>query len=111
LNFQKNHVFISFSQKLSLTQSDTGRTQIPISYFSKVDSLKMTEQIHESIGQKQNVQDDIETKFGTTMIFSNVVSCRTCGMEMQFVEKDVIFGEDWYHSKCWQETQEDKHHV
>jgi len=68
----------------------------------------MIEQIHESIGKNQN---DSEIKFASTVVFSNIVSCCTCGMEMQFVENDVIFGEDWYHGKCWQKTQEGKQNV
>lgn len=68
----------------------------------------MIEQIHEDDGQKQNGN---EIKFGSMVVFSNIVSCCACGMQMQFVENDVIFGEDWYHGKCWQKTQEDKQNV
>ena len=27
--------------------------------------------------------------------------CASCGREMDFVEGDIIYGEDWYHGNCW----------
>ena len=27
--------------------------------------------------------------------------CMSCGKEMEFVEGDIIYGEDWYHGNCW----------
>lgn len=71
----------------------------------------MIEQIQENKNHNNDMQNDNKTKFQSTMIFSNIVSCNTCGMKMEFVENDVIFGEDWYHGKCWKETQERKRNV
>ncbi len=68
----------------------------------------MAEQIQENASQKQNGS---EIKFESTVISSNIASCCICGMEMQFVEYDVIFGADWYHAKCWKETQGGKLNV
>jgi len=68
----------------------------------------MAEQIQEGASQKQNGN---EIKFESAMISSNIASCCICGMEMQFVEHDVIFGEDWYHGKCWKETRGGKLNV
>lgn len=71
----------------------------------------MTGQIQENLNHNHNVQNDNKIKFQSTMIFSNIVSCHSCGMQMQFVENDVIFGEDWYHSKCWKDIQGEKQNV
>ncbi len=30
--------------------------------------------------------------------------CTNCGKEMEFVEGDVIYGENWYHGNCWKST-------
>ena len=30
--------------------------------------------------------------------------CMLCGKEMEFVEGDIIYGEDWYHGNCWNAT-------
>lgn len=91
-----------------MTQSDTVRVQIPISNFLKESAPKMIEQLQENVSHEHNAHHGNEIKFESTMVFSKVVSCSSCGMEMQFVEKDVIFGENWYHGKCWQKTQEGK---
>ena len=69
----------------------------------------MIKQIHENTSHEQNMLNGNEIQ--SAMIFSKVVSCCTCGMEMEFVENDVIFGEDWYHGKCWKATQERKQNV
>lgn len=31
--------------------------------------------------------------------------CRSCGKEMDLVEGDTIYGEDWYHGNCWKKVQ------
>ena len=31
-------------------------------------------------------------------------SCTSCGKEMDLVEGDIIYGEDWYHGNCWNAT-------
>jgi hypothetical protein len=69
----------------------------------------MIEQIHVNANHEQNMLNGNEKQ--TTMLFSKIVTCCTCGMEMEFVENDVIFGEDWYHGKCWKATQERKRNV
>lgn len=69
----------------------------------------MIEQIHETLNHNDNIETELN--FQSTMIFSNIVLCHNCGMEMQFVENDVIFGEEWYHAKCWQDKQGDKLNV
>lgn len=72
----------------------------------------MIEQLQQNVDHhKQDAQNDKEIKFESTMVFSHIVSCSACGMQMQFVENDVIFGENWYHGKCWKETQGGKHDV
>ncbi len=71
----------------------------------------MIEQIQENKHHKIDVENDDTTKFQSTMIFSNIVSCCICGMQMEFVEKDVIYGENWYHGTCWKKTQETKQNV
>ena len=33
--------------------------------------------------------------------FSRVIpNCTSCGKEMQFIEGDIICGENWYHNEC-----------
>ena len=71
----------------------------------------MAEQIQENLNHNNGIQNDNEIKVQSPMIFSNIASCHICGMQMQFVEHDVIFGEDWYHGKCWKETQGGKQNV
>ncbi len=30
-----------------------------------------------------------------------MITCTNCGKEMEFVEGDIIYGENWYHVTCW----------
>lgn len=94
-----------------MTQSDTVRVQIPISNFLKESAQKMIEQLQENVNHEHGTHHGNEIKFESATVFSKVVSCSACGMQMQFVERDVIFGENWYHGKCWQQTQEGKSNV
>ena len=71
----------------------------------------MMEQIQREINDNKNIENDNEIELQSTMIFSNIVLCCICGMKMQFVENDVIFGSDWYHGKCWKITQETEQNV
>ena len=71
----------------------------------------MIEQIHENKNHEQNLLHGEKTMFQSAMVFSKIVSCCICGIKMEFVENDVIFGEDWYHGKCWKATQEGKQNV
>ena len=71
----------------------------------------MIEHIHENQNHEQNLLHGNETRFQSAMVFSKIATCCTCGMEMEFVENDVIFGEDWYHGKCWKAMQEAKQNV
>ena len=70
----------------------------------------MIEQINKTSYTNEIAQNN-KIKLQSQMVFSNIALCRTCGMQMEFVEKDVIFGEDWYHGKCWQQMQEGKQNV
>jgi hypothetical protein len=33
--------------------------------------------------------------------------CTNCGKEMDFVEGDIIYGENWYHATCWKTKNEE----
>ncbi len=68
----------------------------------------MIEQSYKTENQNNVPNHGTKTEFQSAMVFSNVASCCTCGMQMEFVENDVIYGEDWYHGKCWKITREDK---
>lgn len=71
----------------------------------------MIEQIHENKNHNKVLENGNKTEFQSTMVFSNIVSCCVCGMQMEFVENDVIYGENWYHGKCWKNTGGEKQNV
>lgn len=49
----------------------------------------MMEQIQENKNHGEILENGNKTEFQSAMIFSNIVSCCTCGMQMEFVENDV----------------------
>ena len=59
----------------------------------------MIEQIQQN---SKTIIDKSKMKFQSQIFFLNKVSCSSCGTQMQFVEHDVIFGENWYHVQCWE---------
>lgn len=71
----------------------------------------MIEQIQENKNHNKISENGNKTEFQSTMVFSNIVSCCVCGIQMEFIENDVIYGENWYHGTCWKKAQEEKQNV
>ena len=57
-----------------------------------------------AIERKHNIKAENFHDEGKKINFF-IPKCSACKNEMQFLEGDVIYGDKWYHSSCWDEIQ------